>query len=265
MARGEEQFARAQFGSSRMARSNSSSSLIAYSVLLFGKKKERGKNPLCRVSTKIKRGINVLWDVVNWKASRHTTHAIFEEISREGTRGFSARVSRQPGISTSRRIFRYSMQLKAEEFCILITSRPRFWPASSEGGEDRPRTCTYVYICVCVYNVGFSRRDFDLQAGEYFIIGGIMQRFGISGEGEDLRSKGGWIRENGVSASFHRSVNFLIEKLALLVGKFPVGTVYARKLFLAFMDRFGLSSHQNFWIMIVIDIKLKYVITVSKE
>lgn len=92
-----------------------------------------------------------------------------------------------------------------------------------------------------------------------------MQRFGISGEGEDLRSKGGWIRENGVSASFHRSVNFLIEKLVPLVGKFPVGTVYARKLFLAFMDRFGLSSHQNFWIMIVIDIKLKYVITVSKE
>lgn len=64
-----------------------------------------------------------------------------------------------------------------------------------------------------------------------------------------------------MNASFHRSVNFLIEKLAPLVGKFPVGTVYARKLFFGFMDRsivvLSKFLHDDCHI-----IKLKYVITV---
>lgn len=94
------------------------------------------------------------------------------------------------------------MQLKAEEFCILITRTEPLLLASllHSGGEDR--MCMYVRIYVYIYiymcNLGFSRRDFDLQAGEYFIIGSIMQRFGISSEGEDLRERrrreGGYVK-----------------------------------------------------------------------
>lgn len=71
------------------------------------------------------------------------------------------------------------MQLKAEEFCILITNRT---PSSGQPPLEERIVRARIHTCIYMCDVGFSRRDFDLQAGEYFIIGGIMQRFGISSE-----------------------------------------------------------------------------------
>lgn len=143
---------------------------------------------------------------------------------------------------------------------------PFFWPASSRG-EDRPRTCTYmyVYIHICV-TWGFHAGISICKQGSILSSVALCKDSGSRTRRRRSSSIGErrWvdIRENGVNASFQRSVNFLIEKLAPLVGKFPVGTVYTRGNYSSALRIVRLSFYSKFLDDDCHIIKLNNVITV---
>lgn len=177
----------------------------------------------------------ILWDVVNCNTGRvrQTRHLGGRNFTRRNVFPPCLEVTRDIHLAAAR-IFRYSMQLKAEEFCILITNRT---PSSGQPPLEerivrvraRIRTCIYIHICV---TWGFHAGISICKQGSILSSVALCKDSGSRARRRRSSSIGErrWvdIRENGVNASFQRSVNFLIEKLAPLVGKFPVGTVYTR-------------------------------------
>lgn len=174
----------------------------------------------------------ILWDVVNCNTGRvrQTRHLGGRNFTRRNVFPPCLEVTRDIHLAADIPIFHAIESRRVLHFD--YQPNPFFWPASSRG-EDRPRTCTYmyVYIHICVtwgFHAGISicKQGSILSSVALCKDSGSRARRRRSSSIEERR----WvdIRENGVNASFQRSVNFLIEKLAPLVGKFPVGTVYTR-------------------------------------
>lgn len=208
----------------------------------------------------------ILWDVVNCNTGRvrQTRHLGGRNFTRRNVFPPCLEVTRDIHLAADIPIFHAIESRRVLHFD--YQPNPFFWPASSRG-EDRPRTCTYmyVYIHICVtwgFHAGISicKQGSILSSVALCKDSGSRARRRRSSSIEERR----WvdIRENGVNASFQRSVNFLIEKLAPLVGKFPVGTVYTRGNYSSALRIVRLSFYSKFLDDDCHIIKLNNVITV---